>query len=203
MIHAYNKIYLANVMQNLAGLFDIAINAEEIQPDDIGSLFVGSSVACAIESGNPNYLSGKSATEMLAEVLQRQVTYTQIPLDRTPEFWAGWVLAYTQWYLDRTFQEILNVIPFSAIISLYHPYHEATEIKTAQRIQSLFPNESPLKRYRKLRALTQKQLSEISGINIRNICAYEQDNVKLHNAGGETLLALAKALDCTIEELLK
>jgi DNA-binding Xre family transcriptional regulator len=140
---------------------------------------------------------------MLSEILQREVIYTQIPLDRTPEFWAGWVLAYAQWYLNRTFQEILNVVPFSTIISLYQPYHEAPETKTALRIQSLFSGESPLKRYRKLRALTQQQLSVISGIHIRNIRAYEQDNEKLHHAGGETLLALAKALDCTIEELLK
>jgi DNA-binding Xre family transcriptional regulator len=190
-------------MQNLAGLFDIAINAEGLLPDDIANLFANSNVANAIECGNPNYLSGKCATEMLTEILQRQVTYTQIPLDRTPEFWAGWVLAYTQWYLDKTFKEILSVIPFSTLISLYHPYHEAAEIKTAQRIQSLFLNQSQLKKYRKLRSLTQKQLSEISGINIRNICAYEQDNAKLLKAGGETLLALAKALDCTIEQLLK
>jgi DNA-binding XRE family transcriptional regulator len=113
------------------------------------------------------------------------------------------VLAYSQWYLDRTFQEILNVIPFGTIVSLYHPYHEATEMKTALRIQSLFPDSSPLKYFRKLRSLTQKQLAEISGVNLRNICAYEQDNAKLHNAGGDTLLALAKALDCTMEELLK
>ena len=33
MIHAYSDVYLNSVMHNLAALFDIAINAEGINPD--------------------------------------------------------------------------------------------------------------------------------------------------------------------------
>ena len=34
MIHAYNEIYLNNVMKNLAALFDLAINAEGFDNDE-------------------------------------------------------------------------------------------------------------------------------------------------------------------------
>ena len=101
MIRAYNEMYLSDVMYNLAALFDIAINAMEIDPNEIAEKFVSSKVASGIESGNPDYISGKSATEMLSEILEKDVPYNQVPLDRSPEYWAGWVLAYSQWYLNK------------------------------------------------------------------------------------------------------
>lgn len=203
MIHAYNKVYLGDVMQNLGGFFDIAINAMNYDPDDIALKFSSSPIASAIENGNPDYLSGKSATEMLSLVLECDVPYTQTPIDRSPEFWAGWVLAYAQWYLDKPFNEIFSVIPFNTLISLYTPYHEAPESKTAEKIKSLFPNISKLKSIRKSRRLSQKQLADLSGVTIRTIQSYEQGDVDIRKAQTETLLALAKVLDCTIEELLK
>ena len=202
MIHAYNEIYLNNVMHNLSAFFDIAINAVQMDADDIAMRFSKSKIASGIENGNPNYLSGKSATEMLSETLEQNIEYNQIPLDRSPEYWAGWVLAYAQWYLNKSFKEIIDIIPFSKLISLYHPYHEASEIKTVERIQSLFPSESSLKRIRLQRQLSQKQLAELSKVKLRSIQCYEQGDIDIANAKAETLYALAKALDCTIEDLL-
>lgn len=202
MIHAYNKVYLSDVMRNLACLFDIAINAEGLEPDEFSLQFTSSFVALGIEKGNPSYLCGKSATEMLSEILKKAVEYTKIPMDRTPEYWAGWVLGYTQWYLNKTFQEILSVISFSTLISLYYPYHEASEMKTVEYIRSLFPKDTALKQIRLLRNLTQQQLADLSCVNIRNIRSYEQRNNDICKANAETLLALAKVLDCSIEDLL-
>lgn len=203
MIRAYNEIYLNAVMRNLAAMFDIAINAMELDPVDFASDFSRSAIASGIEKGNPKYLCGKSATELLEELLGRDVAYTQIPLDRSPEYWAGWVLAYTQWYLDKPFASILNVIPFDKLISLYNPYHEAVETKTAEYIKSLYPNGSALKRIRLLRNLSQKQLADLSGVKLRSIQCYEQGDINIHNAQAETLRALAKVLDCTIGDLLQ
>ena len=203
MIRAYNEIYLNNVMHNLSAFFDIAINAVQMDADDIAVRYCNSKIASGIESGNPNYLSGKSATEMLSEVLKQDVEFNQVPPDRSPEYWAGWVLAYSQWYLNKTFKEIISVIPFSKLISLYHPYHEAPEIKTVERIKTLFPTGSSLKRIRLQRQLTQPQLAELSKVKLRNIQCYEQGDIDIANARAETLYALAKTLDCTIEDLLK
>jgi hypothetical protein len=43
----------------------------------------------------------------------------------------------------------------------------------------------------------------LSGLNIRSIRSYEQGQNDLSKAQGDTLLMLAKALNCTIEDLLK
>ena len=148
MIHAYNETYLNNVMKNLAALFDLAINAEGFDENEFAKKFVQSDIASGIENGVPDILAGKSATELLIEITGRDSEYTNIPTDRTPEYWAGWVLAYAQWYLNKSFADILSVMPFSRLLNMYYPYHEADEMKTIEVIQGLFPNTSALKTLR-------------------------------------------------------
>jgi DNA-binding transcriptional regulator YiaG len=126
-----------------------------------------------------------------------------IPVDRTPEYWAGWVLANAQWYLNKSFNDILAVMPFSKLVGMYYPYHEADEMKTVEIIKSYFPSESALKMIRKKRKLKQEELAVLSGVNVRSIRAYEQGKNDITKAQGDTLQMLAKALDCTIEELLQ
>lgn len=202
MIHAYNEVYLNSVMHNLAALFDIAINAEEINSDVFADMFINSEIARGIEEGVPDILAGKSATEMLMIILDKEVDYTVVPVSRTPEYWAGWILAIAQWYLNKTFKEILSVIPFDAIVAMYYPYHEADEMKTIEKIKNYFSAVSTLKVMRKKRKLTQEQLALLSGVNVRSIRSYEQGDNDITKAQGDTLQLLAKALDCTIEELL-
>jgi hypothetical protein len=69
-------------------------------------------VAKEIEAASPNYLVGKSATEMLSEILDKPCSYSNIPMERSPEYWAGWILANAQWSLNKTFKEILFAISF-------------------------------------------------------------------------------------------
>lgn len=203
MIHAYNEIYLNSVMKNLAALFDLAINAEGFDKDEFAKKFAQSDIASGIENGVPDMLAGKSATEFLIELIGKDLEYTSVPTERTPEYWAGWVLAYAQWYLNKSFSEILSVMPFSQLVNMYHPYHEADEMKTIEVIQGLFPNTSALKLLRQKRNLTQEQLATLSGVNLRSIRSYEQGTNELAKAQGETLLMLAKALNCSVEDLIK
>ena len=190
-------------MKNLAALFDLAINAEGFDKNEFAKKFAQSDIASGIENGVPDMLAGKSATELLIEITGRDSEYTNIPTDRTPEYWAGWVLAYAQWYLNKSFSDILSVMPFSRLLNMYYPYHEADEMKTIEVIQELFPKTSALKTLRKKRKLTQEQLAILSGVNIRTIRSYEQGTNELAKAQGETLLMLSKALNCSVEDLLK
>ncbi|MDE7213736.1 MAG: helix-turn-helix domain-containing protein, partial [Anaeroplasmataceae bacterium] len=186
MIHAYNEIYLNSVMHNLAALFDIAINAEGLEPDSFANLFANSKIASGIENAVPDVLSGKSATEMLMIILDKPIDYTVVPEDRSAEYWAGWILANAQWFLNRPFKEIFSVISFSSLISMYHPYHEADGMKTIEKIQAYFPSASALKEIRKKRKLTQEELALLSGVNVRSIRSYEQGENEIKKAQGET-----------------
>lgn len=92
--------------------------------------------------------------------------------------------------------------PLSAIINIYHPYREAPESKAAKWIEDKLPNKNKLTDYRKLRQLSKKQLSALSGVNIRSLNYYEADRQYIRKAKRETLCALTKTLSCTIEDLL-
>ncbi len=203
MYRAYSDMYLYDVMRNLAGFFDIAVNDLNMDADEIASLFSSSNIASGIEKGNPLYLSGKSSTEMLEELLEKEVEFTVIPMERSEEYWAGWILAYAQWYLDRPFKDILETISFSRIVSLYNPYHEADEMKTVELIENMMYPVPQLKKLRKLSGLSQKQLSDLSGVKLRTIQAYEQGELDIFKAEGSTLYALAKTLGCSMEELIR
>ena len=202
MIHAYSELYLNSAMHNLAALFDIAINAEGLDADEFAGAFANSKIAKGIEAGVPDILAGKSATEMLMIILDKDIDYTVVPVDRTPEYWAGWVLAKAQWYLNKSFKDILEVIQFSKLVSMYYPYHEADEMKAVEIINACFPTVSNLKMIRKKRKLSQEELAILSGVNVRSIRAYEQGKNDITKAQVDTLQMLAKTLDCSIEELL-
>lgn len=60
-----------------------------------------------------------------------------------------------------------------------------------------------LKRIRKESGLTQSQLAEASGVNIRMIQHYEQGQKPINSAEAFTVYKLAKSLGCTIEDLLE
>ena len=63
--------------------------------------------------------------------------------------------------------------------------------------------ETNLKRIRTDRGHSQKQLSGLSGVSLRSIQMYEQRNKDINKAQSDSLYRLAKALGCTMEDLLE
>lgn len=62
---------------------------------------------------------------------------------------------------------------------------------------------SKLKEARERAELTQKELSERSGVNLRTVQNYEQGYKDINKAQGLSLYKLAKALDVTMEDLIE
>lgn len=61
---------------------------------------------------------------------------------------------------------------------------------------------SNLKRIRELRNLTQAELSEKSGVNIRMIQHYEQGTKDIKKGNVMTVLSLADALRCDVRDII-
>ena len=61
---------------------------------------------------------------------------------------------------------------------------------------------SNLKKVRILRTLTQEELAQISGVNIKSLAIYEQIPEKLSSASVSTVYKLASALNCEMEDIL-
>ncbi len=203
MIHAYDEYYLDMAQRKLASMFELAVYQEKLTVDEFGEKFVGSPISKAFEEGDPVYLAGKSANELLGLVLGTQIEETEQNMLASPEYWVGWVLAYTQWYTAKSFAEIIKAYPCNKLLLNYFPYHEMDETETVKVIQKSLLPEPALKLWRKKRKLSQSELSGISGVSLRAIKAYEQGKLDIAKANGETLYKLAKTLDCTIEDLIK
>lgn len=56
---------------------------------------------------------------------------------------------------------------------------------------------------RKKRGLTQAELAEASNVSYRTIQEYEQERSDLKKASVSTVYQIAKALNCTIEDLIE
>lgn len=60
-----------------------------------------------------------------------------------------------------------------------------------------------LKEYRIKRELSQSELSNLTGVNLRMIQFYETGFKNINHAHADTILTLAKALNCNMEDLLE
>ncbi len=63
--------------------------------------------------------------------------------------------------------------------------------------------ETNLKRIRTGKSYSQKQFAELSGVSLRSIQMYEQRRKDINKAQSDSLFRLAKALYCTMEDLLE
>lgn len=211
MMHAYNKDYLSDAMENLGEAFDYARHSQNLSLNQFMTLFINTKISESFEKGNPKHISGISGTELVLEVLQKsgkkmEIHKPRIDYDRSSEYWTGWILAYFQWMTGKSFSFIQKYLPAEEINRLYNPLHEAPEekfVETAQNIIKLRAQKSRVQELRKLAGMTQKQLSIESGVNIRTLQQYENMSKDINKASGMILASLAKALSCSMEDLLQ
>lgn len=209
MMHAYDKVYLEDAMRNLGGMFDFAVNAAAIPMERFYAMFLSSEESFQFGKGNPKYIAGMSGIE-LAERIIAQARDSSFLFDRdlciTPsrEYWAGWALAYLQWYTARSFAQLnISGISAPALLQSYDPLHEADITKILEVFLPLLEDSgSRLKKARKQIGLTQETLAEKTGISLRMIRAYEQGSQPLRRAEAGTLLTLAQCLNVPPDYLL-
>jgi DNA-binding XRE family transcriptional regulator len=203
MIHAYNKIYLGEMMEKLAALFDLAVNYEKIDINEFGEKLANSDIGKEFEQGNVMVVLGKSSNELLAELLNNTPLDVYQEIETSKEYWVGWVLGYCLFELNTSFNEIFSFISCNELRDLYYPYHEADVNKIKDLIKMRFGKDTKLKQMRKKRNLSQSELSYLSGISLRSIRAYEQRVNDVSKAEGITLYNLSNALNCKIEDILE
>lgn len=210
-MNAYDKIYLDDAMSNLAVMLDYG-SVTYGDPESFYNRFLVSDISKQFAMGNPRYLSGMSGIELAEKVVEETGC---VPLyaeyktfGRSATYWAGWALAYLQWYTGYAFEKIRDWgVDIGYILSLYPTHHEADItkfIETATLRMDEFKDRSrnSLKRQRKSAGLTQQELACRSGVKLRMIQAYEQNYQDISKAEVGSVIKLAKALSCSVEDLL-
>lgn len=211
MIPAYNEIYLDDAMENLGEAVEYACYQCSIDPDSFMHMFSASGISRLFENGNPRFVAGMSGTELARRVLDQWYTEKKWPepvcsFYYPPEYWAGWTLALYQWRSGRDFESIQSVLPLSDIVRMYHPLHEASESKVVATIDEVIRSREPgtaLHRWRTLRGMTQRELSERSGVNIRTLQQYETGARDMNAASFATVTSLADALRTRAIDLIE
>ncbi len=211
MIHAYSESYLSDAKSCLAEMYDYAVNDCDLKIDWFTTLFLLSGYAQQFETGNPGVVSGVSGIELAKAVLAKvncgdDIKAPSFSEECSAEYWMGWALAEYQWYSARTFKDIFSKIPASEIVQMYAVYHEmdiSQFLSAMENICSSPAHDTKLKKLREARELSQADLARASGVSLRSIQVYEQRENNIDKAQSHTLYKLARALNCTIEDLLE
>ncbi len=210
-MYAYSKLYVDDVMVNLGDMLDYAVNGLGYMADSFWNSFICSTAGNGISEGEPRYLAGMSGKEIVSEVMQEVYgisidlkTDSYITNIGSIEYWAGWIMGYYQWYCGDSFS-IINEkgLAINDVIDAYI-LHEADNSKFViwadKRCSERDANQ--LRRLRKYWNLSQRELSERSGVSLRMIQLYEQGQNDIKKAQANQVLALAKALGTDVETLL-
>ena len=126
-IRAYDELYLNDAQNVLGHAVDFAVMSLEISPDVFGKALAVSASATPFAEGNPRYVAGMNGCELARAVLddvgfRYRDREDAMYLDKSPEYWAGWALAYYQWFTALPFMDILQAVSLDDIIRMYALY---------------------------------------------------------------------------------
>ena len=181
-MNAYSDLYLSSAQIALGGMLDYAVYDLKWELGDFYRAFINSGIAHSFGTGEPKYTVGMSGIEIAQEVVRiatgRDVdTVASCPFERSPEYWAGWAVAYYEWCRCISFDRIDRSVPITEIVDMYHPYHEMDVTAFADELDRRLQEraeKSQLARLRAYAGLTQKALADRSGVSVRMIQQYEQ-----------------------------
>ena len=172
MIHAYDKNYLSKAQSSLASMFDFAVYDLNKNLADFYKQFLLSDISVRFAQGDSSVIAGKSGVEIALEVIGDETLAKEYhPVaNRSPEYWAGWALAYYQWQTNLSFKQIDSFIPITEVLAMYNPYHEMDISQFCDKMTELYNSrkrETNLKKIRLAAGLSQSELAKVSGIPVR------------------------------------
>jgi len=211
MIYAYDRLYLEKAQITLGWMFDFAVYELKYDIQEFYDMFIVSGIAAKFAKGDITTLVGRSGVELAYEVVDRTNHLSvqiepHFTVNRSPEYWTGWALAYYQWYTSMQFSEITGSIPIKKIVEMYDVYHEMDIMQFVDKMNELYRQKNPdtnLKRMRTERGFSQSELADLSEVPLRTIQQYEQRQKNINKAQAVYLIKLSKALFCDIEDLIE
>lgn len=211
-MNAYSELYLDDAMCNLGEMLDYAVNDCGYELEVFYEWFVFSRIGELFSKGNPKYVTGMSGVELARAVVFmvkgiREDKEPTFGIERSKEYWVGWSLAHYQHYKNKPFADMLKKGLTADFVLTKYLLHEADISKFVEVADLVVENydakqESALKRLRKYYHMTQRELSDKSGVSLRMIQLYEQKQNDITKAQSNIVLSLAEALNCDVKDIL-
>lgn len=210
-IRAYYNEYLDDAQDTLGNMFDFAINECKIDGDEFYHMFLASGIAMQFEHGNPKYISGMTGAEIVKKIVyQQKGNEINVPeayfLDKSPEYWCGWILAYYQWRTCRSYKKIYQVITIRDILAMYPTHHEADEEHFVDAVNEIYKKRHVQTYFgQKIHNLgfSHENISKQTGISLEKITALDTDFEAIGEIKASDLQKLSIVLGCTMEDLME
>lgn len=211
-MYAYDIDYLDDAMCHIGEMLDYVVYDLHYKLNDFWKMFTSSKVCKWFSMGSPKYNAGMSGVELAWEVIyemtgQRINVKPSRCVDCSKEYWAGWILAFYQHRKNISFSRLSELgLSATDVVDMYI-LHEADLEKFADEADLIIEKhlenqENRLRRIRRYAELTQKELSEQSGVSLRMVQLYEQGQNDLAKAQVGVVMSLAQALHCEIGDIL-
>lgn len=205
-MNAYSDLYISDAQDWLGEFLETSIYVLNMELKEVWKRFIYSQYSLRFASGDPFTILGKSGSEVAFELCNKRVDKLPFIYDRTAEYWLGYSLAYYQWSKNIPFSFITNHVDIETILLMYKKYHEMDINHFCEEMDRLIKahkKETNLKRLRRNRGISQKELSILTDIPIRTIQQYEQAQKNINKAQANYIFLLAQALNCSPKELLE
>ncbi len=212
-VKAYDKKELPQVISTLGKALEFA---EKCLPEGAAGFyrrFANSSVAATCTGPDAHPEIGGSAIELVLDVNEDASIDTllmnekRLSKQETRRLrWEAELLCRYQWETGLPFPAVFRTLSPERLRALHADYAELPPAEVVQKISVPETHESTttsLARIRRERGLSQAGLAKASGVTLRSIQQYEQRKKDISHAQARSVLALAQALSCTMEELLE
>lgn len=211
VMSAYIEEYLDDAQDTLGNLMDYAINLCGVDADKFFYMFISSGVAKQFQRGNPRYISGMSGGEIAKEIIEkitgeRPAVPEEYYLDKSPEYWCGWMLAYYQWKTGRSFKKIYQIIKLSEIIALYPTHHEADIERAVETMDILFDRRHTnpyFHQIRKNKDMSIEEIADRTSVDLAVIQSMDSEFDTIQSIDSNSLYKISCVLGCTMEDLME
>ena len=212
MTNVYDREYIEESALCLAEAFDYAANECQMDIEMFMEMFEVSGYERRFEEKDPAVVLGLSGTELVCRTLQASGLYLNFPPPQkiygecSVQYWCGYFLVYLSFYAAKSIKSILSDISideFSEYVPALVRADEETRRSTLTGILSYVEAPVRLQEIRKECGYSQRELAQISGVNLRTLQQYEVRAKDINRAASQTILALARVLGCRIEDLME
>lgn len=202
-----NMQYIYSAMEILASAFDYSVNILHMKEETFLDIFFFTNIYMHYEIRSPKYMVGMSGRELVLCLLDK-AGYTEsftydfdyVNFFKTKEYWAMYMITYYKYIKNLYFKEIFNIISISEIIKMYNTLHEASFDKFVSIIDKIIKKRGKdnlrdkLVSARLRKKISQKELSLMSGVNLRTLQKYETGEKDINKAEYQSVNSLERVL---------
>lgn len=211
--HPYSADWLVRIIRTVGKAFEFAEKCLPGGWESFYANFARSSAAASLTGPHAMPAIGDSAIELVLDVNDDTSIDTllmneqRLSKQETARLhWMAEVAVRFQWESGLAFRNVYQALGCDRLKELSQRYGALAAADVVPYLFIEAPKEEAstnLARIRKERGFSQQALSQASGVSLRSVQQYEQRKKDINHAQVRSVLGLAKALGCTIEELLE